>query len=90
MFTACTVPEVKESILESFKETRGNLCVVIATIAFGMGLDCPNVKRVIHWGPSSDIEQYVQESERAGRDGKQSIAALYVTDLQAHPTEDSI
>jgi ATP-dependent DNA helicase RecQ len=34
-----------------------------------MGIDCPNVRHIIHWGVSDDIEMYVQESGRAGRDG---------------------
>ena len=88
MFTACTIPSVKDAILESFCKSDGILRVVIATVAFGMGLDCPNVRRVVHWGPSSDIEQYVQETGRAGRDGLPSMASLYVTDLRSHPTKE--
>ena len=55
----------------------GNLRVVIGTIAFGMGLDCPDVRHIIHWGPSADIESYIQETGRAGRDGYLSRAVLY-------------
>lgn len=90
MFTSCTTPDVKEEILSSFCTPGGTLRVVIATIAFGMGLDCPDVRKVIHWGPSTDIEQYMQETGRAGRDNLPSVAILYVADLQAHPTEDSM
>ena len=50
---------------------------MIATIAFGMGLDCPNVGRVFHWGPSGDIELYLQETGRAGRDMLPAEAVLY-------------
>ncbi len=53
----------------------------MATVAFGMGLDCPNVRRIIHWGPSTDVEQYVQETGRAGRDGLPVVAILYLADL---------
>ena len=81
MFTACTRTDVKENILKSFCDPEGLLRVVVATVAFGMGLDCPNVRRVIHWGPSSDIEQYLQETGRAGRDNLPSIAILHVVDL---------
>ncbi len=81
MFTACTRPAVKERILKSFCEPQSILRVVIATVAFGMGVDCPNVHRVIHWGPSSDIELYLQETGRAGRDGLPSVAILYTVDL---------
>lgn len=60
MFTACTHAAVKNDILESFCAADGVLRVVVATVAFGMGLDCPNVRRIIHWGPSNDIELYIQ------------------------------
>ncbi len=78
MFSACTTPDVKESILQSFRRVDGLLRVVIASVAFGMGLDCPKVRRVIHWSPSQDMEQYMQETGRAGRDGLPSVAALYM------------
>lgn len=77
MYTRCTEAEVKESILDSFSNPNGNLRIVIGTIAFGMGLDCPNVRLIIHWGPSTNIESYIQEVGRCGRDGYVSQAVLY-------------
>ena len=77
MYTRCTEAEIKESIIETFSNPNGNLRIVIGTIAFGMGLDCPNVRQVIHWGPSSNMESYVQEVGRCGRDGYVSQAVLY-------------
>ena len=70
-------PSVKSNIVKSFGDRNGNLRVVVATIAFGMGVDSPNVREVIHWGPSDDIDSYVQESGRGGRDGRRSDATLY-------------
>ena len=68
MYTVrCTELAVKEAILHSFCHLDGTLCIVIATIAFGMGLDCPDIREVIHWGPSSDVESYVQETGNVGR-----------------------
>lgn len=88
MFTACTHPTVKESILCSVPDKEGTLRIIIATIAFGMGLDCPNIRRVIHWGPSSDIEAYLQETGRAGRDGQAATATLYYTNVDLGQLED--
>lgn len=88
MFTACTHPAVKDVILHSFTQRSSILRVIVATIAFGMGLDCPNVKRVIHWGPSSDVELYLQETGRAGRDGMPSVAVLYYNNTDLGQIED--
>ena len=77
IFTRCTYPSTKDIIMKRFTSTS-SLRVVIATIAFGMGVDCPDVRQVIHWGPPSDIEMYVQESGQAGRDGEASLATILV------------
>ena len=76
MFTSVTDESVKTNIIRNFTSPNGHCRVVIGTIAFGLGLDSPNVRSVIHWGPSSDMESYVQESGHVGRDGLPAIAVL--------------
>jgi len=77
MYTRCTEAEVKEKIMRSFCDPHGRMRLVIATIAFGMGLDCHNVRQILHWGPASNIESFVQETGRAGRDGYVLYSALF-------------
>jgi len=78
MFTRCTHNSVKKKIIEHFT-TSSSLRVVIATIAFGMGINCSDIRQIIHWGVPQDSESYLQESGRAGRDGNHSLAILMKT-----------
>lgn len=57
--------------------SHGNLDVMTATIAFGMGIDIPNIYLVIHYGISVDIESYYQEIGRGGRDGAKTKCVVF-------------
>ncbi|MEP6929507.1 MAG: C-terminal helicase domain-containing protein, partial [Flavobacterium sp.] len=61
--------------------------VIVATNAFGMGIDKPNVKTVIHTQLPENIENYYQESGRAGRDGGKSFAVLLTSSSDTNQTE---
>ena len=76
MYTRASTDDMKSSIMSIFTQENSILRLVIATTSFSMGIDIPDVREIIHWGPPSDLEQYVQEIGRAGRDGKDSVAML--------------
>jgi ATP-dependent DNA helicase RecQ len=66
--------DVRTRVQQAF--STGTLEIVVATNAFGMGIDRPDVRAVIHLAPPGSVEAYYQEVGRAGRDGADAIGLL--------------
>ena len=75
--------------MKSFNENDQNL--MVATKAFGMGIDKPNIRYTIHFNHPTSIESYVQEAGRGGRDRKNAISyVLYDSTEFVHLTADKV
>jgi ATP-dependent DNA helicase RecQ len=75
--------DTRKDVLEQFLDDR--IRVVVATCAFGMGIDKPGVQLVAHWTYPATPESYYQEAGRAGRDGNVARCVLF-----HHPSDDQL
>ena len=68
----------KKSVQQNFKDNE--IALITATKAFGMGIDKPNIRYVVHYGIPASLEAYYQEIGRAGRDRMKSLCILIFSD----------
>lgn len=71
--------QIKRNNASKFKQNE--IPVLVATKAYGMGIDKPNIRYTIHCGVPSSIEQYYQEAGRAGRDQKEAYSMLILGEI---------
>jgi superfamily II DNA helicase RecQ len=81
MYHAGSPSSVKEHVLDNMGKDNGHIRILISTVAFGMGVNCKLVRRIVHFGPSKSAELYIQECGRAGRDGLPSTCVLLFNGL---------
>ncbi len=78
--------EERHRIQDEFMQGNGR--IVVATIAFGMGIDKSDIRQVIHYNLPKSLENYMQETGRAGRDGKTSWCELLLCPDDIVPLEN--
>ena len=77
MFHAHLEEGCEIGIPEEFLSPESNIRCLVCTIAFGMGMQVPDIRYVIHWGPPGNVLNYFQEIGRCARDGLPGKAILY-------------
>lgn len=78
MFHQKTNDTIKNEVCTSFQDENGIIRVCLCSTSFSMGLDVKNVDYVVHYGPANDVDDYLQESGRAGRNPNAKCNAVLI------------
>lgn len=78
MYNKATEEPIKVSVLKQYTDASTCSRLVICTAAFAIGIDCVGVNSVIHYGPPNDVETYIQQTGRSGRNGEVSYWQLFI------------
>ena len=77
MYHGRTPERPKDQVLSDIVKYDSQIELVVATSALGMGINIPDISKVLHYGIPKDIEAYVQATGRGGRDGSSNVCVLY-------------
>ena len=104
MYHSESAESVKRAVSESLADPNGIIRRIFASQSLSMGVDCPNIRQVIHWQVPRTLEAYFQEVGCAGRDGapaaaillyssgmlKDTFCSLSVQDFRTNPTNECL
>ena len=89
IFHSTSWPKNKERILKSLRE-NGSKRIIVATTALSMGVNFPDIRYVINWGPARTLLDFHQQAGRAGRDGEQSHVMIIYHGQQVSNCENDV